>query len=103
MRMLLKWEMGNATATEAIRSGKIAELNKLVDELTNPEAAYFGTENGVRTTYTFFDMADTSQIPVIAEVLFQELDARVEFIPVMNLDELRRGWSGSAQVLSRSS
>ena len=36
-----------------------------------------------------FDMADSAQIPVIAEPLFMNLDAAVEFIPVMNADDLK--------------
>jgi hypothetical protein len=91
MRMLLKWESGLEATNEAIRTGKIAELNELINKLTQPEAAYFCTENGRRTSYMFFDMSDTSQIPVIAEPLFQQLDAVVEFIPVMNEAELQAG------------
>ena len=56
-----------------------------------PESAYFGTENGKRTGYLFFDLDDSARIPVIAEPLFQQLGAAVEFIPVMNADELQRG------------
>ena len=36
-----------------------------------------------------FDMADTTQIPQIAEPLFMNADAAVEFLPVMNADDLR--------------
>ena len=36
-----------------------------------------------------FDMADPTQIPQIAEPLFLNLDAAVEFVPVMNADDLR--------------
>ena len=97
MRMLLKWELGREATNEAIRNGKIEQINRVLDERTQPEAAYFGTENGNRTGYTFFDLADPSQIPVIAELLFQELNASVEFIPVMNMDELQRGLAQAAQ------
>ncbi len=37
-----------------------------------------------------FDMADPSQIPQIAEPLFLNVDAAVEFVPVMNADDLRK-------------
>ncbi|MDQ4149369.1 MAG: hypothetical protein M3164_05170 [Actinomycetota bacterium] len=95
--MLLKWELGLDETNEAIQTGKIAEFNELLNRLTQPEAAYFCTENGRRTGYTIFDMADTSQIPVIAEPLFQQLSAKVEFIPVMNYDELQRGLTEALQ------
>ncbi|MDQ3716454.1 MAG: hypothetical protein M3381_10655 [Actinomycetota bacterium] len=97
MRMLLRYEFGLEAANEAIRTGKIAELNQALAERTQPEAAYFATENGKRTGYIFFDLTDPAQIPVIAEPLFQSLNSTVEFIPVMNVDDLQRGLAEAAQ------
>ena len=37
-----------------------------------------------------FDIADASEIAQISEPLFHELDASVEFVPVMNADDLRK-------------
>ncbi len=91
MRMLMKWSLGTREASEALRSGRMAEINKTLEELTNPEAQYFGTESGTRTGYVFFDLADPSDIPPIAEPLFHELNATVEFIPVMNGEDLGAG------------
>ncbi len=98
MRMLLKWESGLEATNEAIRNGTMAEVNELLAASTQPEAAYFGTENGRRTGYVFFDLADTAKIPVIAEPLFQRVNATVEFIPVMNVDERQRGLAEAAQA-----
>jgi len=89
--MLLRWRLGLTETNEAIRSGRMAEINKTLDELTKPEAQYFCTEGGTRTGYVFFDLADPSDIPPIAEPLFQELNATVEFFPVMNVAELGAG------------
>ncbi len=97
MRMLLKWELGLEAANDAIRSGKMAELNQSLMARIRPEAAYFGTEGGTRTSYIFFDLDDPAMIPVIAEPLFQELHSKVEFIPVMNQDELQRGLANIAE------
>lgn len=91
MRMLMRWRLGVAEASEAIRSGRMAEIDRTLDELTKPEAQYFCTEGGMRTGYVFFDLVDPSDIPPIAEPLFQELRATVEFFPVMNGAELRAG------------
>ncbi|ONI84586.1 hypothetical protein ALI22I_28975 [Saccharothrix sp. ALI-22-I] len=44
-----------------------------------------------------FDLADPAQIPVIAEPLFRSLNCTVEFIPVMNVDDLQRGLEQWAQ------
>ena len=65
-------------------------------ERSSDEAAYFGTENGRRTGYIVFDMVDSAQIPVIAEPLFQRAESKVEFIPVMNADDLQRGLAQAA-------
>jgi hypothetical protein len=45
----------------------------------------------------FFNLDDPAMIPVIAEPLFQELQSKVEFIPVMNADDLQRGLANVAQ------
>ena len=91
MRVLMKWTLGTREASEAIRSGRMAEINKTLDELTKPEAQYFCTEGGTRTGYVFFDLADPSDIPPIAEPLFQELNATVEFFPAMDAAQLGAG------------
>lgn len=91
MRMLLKFAFDTQAASEAIRTGAMADINKGLFESTRPEAAYFGTENGLRTGYIFFDLDDPSRIPVLAEPLFQGTAANVQFIPVMNTDDLLKG------------
>lgn len=91
MRMLLKFAFDTQAANEAIRSGAMDEINRGLAENTKPEAAYFGTENGVRTGYIFFYLDDPSRIPVLAEPLFQGTAANVQFIPVMNVDDLQKG------------
>ena len=91
MRMMLKFTLGLEATNEAIRSGAMEGINKTLLEATRPEAAYFATENGERTGYIFFDLSDPAQIPVIAEPLFHRVGARVQFIPVMNGEDLERG------------
>jgi hypothetical protein len=41
-------------------------------------------------------MIDSAHIPFIAEPLFQRMGAMVEFIPVMNADDLQRGLAAAA-------
>ncbi len=89
MRMMLRWTVPVERGNETIRDGSLATtLQSLVAEL-EPEAAYFWPEDGERAGMMVFDMADTSQIPQIAEPLFMNLDAAVEFVPVMNAEDLR--------------
>jgi hypothetical protein len=97
MRMLLKFQLGLAATNEAVRNGTMAETNAQLTAATQPEAEYFGTENGRRTGYIVFDMTDPAQIPVIAEPLFQRVEATVQFIPLMNADDLQRGLTQAAR------
>ena len=88
--MMLRWTVPAEKGNEAIRTGAIAEtIEDLLKELT-PEAAYFFADGGKRAGMMFFDMDDPSQIPQLAEPLFQRLDASVEFVPVMNAEDLRK-------------
>jgi hypothetical protein len=45
----------------------------------------------------FFDLAEPSQMVEIAEPLFSQLNADVEFIPVMNAEDLRKGLGKTTQ------
>lgn len=89
MKIHIQTEAGN----QAVRDGTMPKaIEELVDKL-QPEAAYFLPENGRRSAYLFFDLADPSRIPVVVEPLFENLAAEVEFTPVMNLTDLQRGLS----------
>jgi hypothetical protein len=39
----------------------------------------------------FFDLTDASQLVQFGEPLFLNFNATVEFVPVMTVDDLRRG------------
>jgi hypothetical protein len=60
----------------------------------SPEACYFLPEQGVRTGYLFLDLADPADMVRLSEPLFDSLGASVEFLPVMNLDDLRTALGG---------
>jgi Domain of unknown function (DUF3303) len=93
MRMMLRWTVPVERGNEAIKDGTMTEtIEALIAEL-KPEAAYFWPELGERAGMMVFDMADSSDVPVVAERLFQNLDASVEFVPVMNADDLKRALS----------
>ncbi len=90
MRIMLRWTVPVERGNETIKDGTLARtLESLMDEL-KPEAAYFWPENGERGGMMVFDMADPSQIPQIAEPLFLNVDAAVDFAPVMNADDLKK-------------
>ena len=90
MRMMLRWTVPVERGNETIKDGTLSQtIESLIDEL-NPEAAYFWPENGERGGMMVFDMTDPAQIPQIAEPLFLNVDAAVDFAPVMNADDLKK-------------
>ena len=57
------------------------------------EAAYFYEENGLRTFVFIIDLPSVDKIPSIAEPMFQEYNAAVEFHPVMVFKDLKKAIS----------
>lgn len=98
MRMLLKASLDTQTANKATLDGSLGAIIGSVAEMIRPEAAYFMTEKGRRMAYFFFDLEALSQIPQIAETLFIGLGADVEFVPVMNHDDLQSGLHAWAEM-----
>ncbi len=96
MRMLLKVQMDTQASNEAIKRGTMQKTVESALEALQPEAAYFTTENGCRTAYIFFDLADPSQMPKTAEPFFLELGAKIHYSPVMNREDLGKGLAALA-------
>ena len=90
MRMMLKWTVPVEKGNETIKDGTLTRTIESLLETLKPEAAYFLAQNGERAGIMVFDMTDPSQIPQIAEPLFLSVNAAVEFLPVMNADDLRK-------------
>jgi len=87
MRAKIPVEAGNA----GLADGSLPAALQEVIALVNPEATYIGTEDGERRVMIFFDMADSSDIPPITEPFFQKVNASVDLLPVMNLEDLQAG------------
>lgn len=87
IRVKIPVESGNAS----IKSGRMPQLMERILGELKPEAAYFTTDGGTRTALLFVDFKDVADMPKLAEPFFSELNASVEFVPVMNADDLRRG------------
>jgi hypothetical protein len=101
MRTVLKFtipvEAGNAT----IRDGTLGKtVESILDDL-KPEAAYFFPHNGERSGFVVFDLKEPSQIPTIAEPLFIALNAKVEFHPAMNVEDLKKALSGIDKAVKK--
>ena len=87
MRAKIPVEAGNAGLDEGTLPAALQEVMALVD----PEAVYIGPDDGQRCAMFFFDLEDSSDLPSITEPLFQKVNASVELLPVMNLDDLMAG------------
>ena len=87
--MMLRWTVPVEKGNAMIEDGSMGTVVEAVLEKTQPEAAYFLAENGERSGMVVFDMKEPADIPRIAEILFRGADAAVEFIPVMNGDDLK--------------
>jgi hypothetical protein len=96
MRVLIRFSMPAAAGNRAIADGRLGPIIGQLTELLRPEATYFLTLDGKRTGLLFCDLADVSMIPVVAEPLFNGLDAEVDFIPVMSAADLQAGLARAA-------
>lgn len=92
MRMLLKINMPVEQGNEAAKSGVLQRTIQSTIEALKPEAAYFYPEDGKRTAIMVFDMKGSWQLPGTVEPLFQTLGASVHVTPVMNGEDLQRGF-----------
>jgi Domain of unknown function (DUF3303) len=90
MRMMIRWQVPAEQGNVAIKDGTMGKMIEQMLRDLKPEAAYFHADCGLRAGTMVFDMTDPSQIPQIAEPLFQAFNAEVEFFPVMNVDDLRK-------------
>ena len=91
MRIMLKAQLPVEKGNEAIADGTLPKTIEEAMTRLKPEAAYFFAEDGKRTALMIFDMDYVSQIPVVAEPFFVNLNADVDFRPVMNAEDLQKG------------
>jgi hypothetical protein len=93
MRMMARVTIPAEAGNRAIKGGTLPKVMQQTIERWKPEAAYFTTFDGRRTAYFVFDLPEPSAIPVFAEPFFVEMEAEVQFSPVMNGEDLQKGLS----------
>ncbi len=93
MRMMMKVQVDTEAGSRAIADGSLPQLMQETLGKLQPEAAYFGPEDGVRTAFIVFDLQDPSQLPSIHEPLFSKMKANVQMFPVMDREDLQKGLS----------
>jgi hypothetical protein len=91
MRMMMTVKMDTEAGSRSIQDGSMGKLLEEMLGKLQPEAAYFGPEDGVRTAFIVFDLQDPSQLPSISEPLYGQLKAKVAMFPVMNQEDVQKG------------
>jgi len=91
MRMMMKVQMDTEAGSRAIADGTMPRLMQETLGRLQPEAAYFGPENGIRTGFIVFDLQDPSELPSITEPLFSAMKANIQMFPVMDREDLQKG------------
>ena len=91
MRMMMKVQIDTEAGSRAIADGSLPQLMQETLGRLEPEAAYFGPEEGIRTAFIVFDLEDPSQLPALTEPLFSKLKANIQMFPVMDREDLQKG------------
>jgi len=100
MRFLMHISLPAEKFNEALRDGSAGKKMTRILEEAKPEAAYFTSKDGKRGGYIVVNILHASEIPGLAEPLFLNFNATVEFLPAMvpedlqkaGLDELAKKW-----------
>ncbi len=90
MRFLVKASMPVEAGNALVRDPNFAKRLEDILGAIKPEAAYFAAEGGQRTVYLVVQIAESHQLPAIAEPLWLSLKANVDFIPAMDQAEMAK-------------
>jgi len=91
MRMLIHVKFPHETFNAHVRDGSAGgRIKRILDEL-KPEAVYFTEYGGRRGVIIIADIAESSDVPKIAEPWFLIFNADVEFHIAMSPAELEKG------------
>ena len=101
MRMMLKVSIPVEHGNRAFNDGSLQKAMEITLEALKPEAAYHLAYEGKRTSLIFFDLADPSLIPSLAEPVFQALGASVDLFPVMTTEELGKGIGAAVEQIKK--
>jgi hypothetical protein len=91
MRVMARITLPVESGNQGVKDGSIGKLFQTAAERWKPETMYFGTLDGRRTGFVVFDLPDPSDMVPFAEPFFMGLNADVQVIPVMNVEDLQKG------------
>lgn len=90
MRFIVRAQIPTEAGNKMVKNPKfLQELENYIQKV-KAEAAYFFEAGGDRTFAFIINIESADMIPSIAEPLFQDVGAKVEFHPVMVFEDLKK-------------
>lgn len=90
MKYIMKVRMPIEKGNEALRDPQFGhKMNELLGQI-KAEAAYFTTICGQRAAYIIVNLNDAAEMPGISEPFFLWLNADIDFLPVMQPQDLAK-------------
>ena len=90
MRFLIRAQIPTDAGNKMVKNPKFLQNLEDYMKKINPEASYFFEAGGDRTFAFIVNMDSTDMMASIAEPLFQDIGAKVEFHPVMIFEDLKK-------------
>lgn len=90
MRFIVRAKIPTEAGNKMVKDPKFMESLEVYINKVKPEASYFFEADGNRVMAFVVNMDSVDMIPSIAEPLFQDCGANVEFHPVMSFDDLKK-------------
>ena len=75
-------------------------MQELLSEI-KAEATYFTAINGQRGMYVIININDASEMPAIAEPFWYWLNADIEFLPVLSLEDLAKAGDSIGETVQK--
>jgi len=90
MRFFIRAQISTDTGNRIVKNPKFIQNLEDYIKTVNAEASYFFEAGGDRTFAFIVNLESADMIPSVAEPLFQEFGAKVEFHPVMVFEDLKK-------------
>ena len=90
MRFLVRAQISTDAGNRIVKNPNFIQNLEDYIEKVNAEASYFFEAGGDRTFVFIMNLESADMIPSVAEPLFQDFGAKVEFHPVMVFEDLKK-------------
>jgi len=101
MRYMVKFWIPIGVGNELVKTGKIGHVFQTLMEDFKPEAAYFFSDEGLRSGFMILSMTESPELAKVAESFWFGLRAEISVTPVMNGDDLEKGLGGVKDLIKK--